>query len=247
MNYVDLHLHILPGLDDGSKNVNESVAMGQALVKLGFVRAAPSPHHRSEYASRDATKCAQALSELNAVFKTHNIDLPLETNAENFFLDESLMAELSTPARRTFGKKFLLIEAPYQGPLPMLKDIIFKMKLKGVSPVIAHPERCFEFEKKGRAAEIKEAGAYLQLDIGALTGRYGKTAQKLAKEFLDQGLYSIGATDLHSPVGAVDWISESIELISKQVGKTQLDLLLSKNPNSMLNGNDPVDVKHPPR
>jgi protein-tyrosine phosphatase len=242
MNFVDLHVHLLPGVDDGSKSIEESLAMGQTLVKLGYTQAAPSPHNRPEYRSRDAAICKQSLDELKVLFASHQISLGLEPNAENFFLDERLLTAIQSGSARTFGKRFLLIEAPYQGPLPHLKELVFKIKLKGLTPVIAHPERCFEFDRKGRAAEIKAAGAHLQLDIGALTGRYGKSAQQLAKRFLDDHLYSVAATDMHSPKGALEWISESLRLLKKQVGDRAVQLLLSENPGRMLATQDPIDL-----
>jgi protein-tyrosine phosphatase len=110
------------------------------------------------------------------------------------------------------------------------------MKLKGVTPVIAHPERCFEFEKKGRAAEAVQLGAILQLDMGALEGRYGKNAQRLSRQFLDEGLYGIAATDLHSPVGAAKWVGDSLKAIEKFGGKGALQRLVSENPAHILAG-----------
>jgi len=130
----------------------------------------------------------------------------------------------------------LLVEAPYQGPLPMLADMVFRMKLKGVTPLIAHPERCFEFEKKGRAAELVQAGALLQLDMGALIGRYGKTAEKLARQFLADGLYAVAATDLHSPVNAKAWVGESLEKLQKAVGAKAFVALTEKRPADLLRG-----------
>src|SRR4029079_7862998 len=119
---------------------------------------------------------------------------------------------------RKLGGTHLLVEAPYTTPLPLLKEIIFRMKIKGVTPLIAHPERCLEFEKKGSAQAAVHAGALLQLDIGAILGRYGRVAQKLAKSFLDEGLYAVAATDLHSPVGAEDWVGEAIRALGKGWG-----------------------------
>lgn len=236
MAKVDLHLHLLPGVDDGCKTMDETLEMARVLVKLGYASAAPSPHHRPEYAPRDVALAR--LDEVRAEFQRAGIALSLEPNAENFFLDEALLASLPTPESRRVGPKgtFLLVEAPYTAPLPQLPDVIFRMKLKGVTPLIAHPERCYEFEKKGRAAEAVRSGAALQLDVGALIGRYGKTAQKLARSFVDEGLYAISATDLHSPLGAEKWVSESLNALEKLVGAAAFKLLTETNPRRILDG-----------
>ena len=233
MNFVDLHLHLLPGIDDGAKTLEDSLEMARALTRLGFTQAAPSPHARDEYASGDAALCATKLNEVRVELQRAGIALELHSNAENFFLEPALFPAMA----RTLGTgKVLLVEAPYQGPLPMLGDLIFRMKLKGVTPLIAHPERCFEFEAKNRAADVVGQGALLQLDIGALIGRYGKTAQKLARKLLREGLYAEAATHLHSPVGAEKWVGDSIKALEKAVGAKVASQLLSERPAKLLSG-----------
>ena len=233
MGLVDLHLHLLPGVDDGSKSLDESIAMARALVALGYDTLAPSPHHRPEYPSRDRALCLTKLDEVRAVVS----GVSLHVNAENFFLDDALLPDVIAGTARTLGEgKVLLIEAPYQGPLPMLADLIFRLRLKGVTPLIAHPERCFEFEKKGRAAELVNAGALLQLDMGALIGRYGKTAEKLARQFLGEGLYAIAATDLHSPVNAEKWVGDSLSTLLRSVGPQAFAQLVQHRPAALLRG-----------
>lgn len=236
MPMVDLHLHLLPGVDDGCKTMDETVAMATTLLALGYGTAAPSPHNRPEYASREVALAR--LEEVKAELAQRGLSLALAPNAENFFLDEGLLTTLSTPESRRVGTagRYLLVEAPYTSPLPQLPDVVFRMKLKGVTPLIAHPERCLEFERKGRAAEAVRSGALLQLDVGALIGRYGKTAQKLAKQFLDEDLYAVVATDLHSPVGAEQWVSQSLEALQKQVGAAAFKRLTESNPASILAG-----------
>lgn len=236
--YTDLHLHLIPGVDDGCRTIDETLQMARALVGLGFVRAAPSPHHRPEYASAELG--LQKLEEAKAALAQAQIPLELHVNAEHFFLDGGLMDGLA--GARKIGGTTLLVEAPYTAGLPMLKEIVFRMKVKGVTPLIAHPERCLEFERKGSAAAAVHAGALLQLDIGALIGRYGKTAQKLAKSFLDEGLYTVAATDLHSPVGASDWVAEAIAALGKGWGAAVVQRLLADNPAALLRG----DIATPP-
>ncbi len=230
--FVDLHLHLIAGVDDGARTIEDSLSMARALVALGFTDAAPSPHHRQEYASAEVG--LQGLEAARQALAAAQIPLELHVNAEHFFLDERLLSEL--PAARKIGGATLLVEAPYTTALPILPEIIFRLKLKGTTALIAHPERCLEFEKKGRAAEAVRAGALLQLDIGALVGRYGKVAQKLAKTFLDEGLYAVAATDLHSPVNAEVWVGEAIAALGKGWGKATVERLLGSNPLALLRG-----------
>ncbi len=228
MGLVDLHLHLLPGIDDGAKTPDESLAMARALVALGYTQLAPSPHARQQFASVDAALCAAKLAEVRELLAREGLALTLHSNAENHFLEE--------PSRTLGTGRVLLVEAPHHGPLPMLSELVFRLKLKGLTPLIAHPERCFVFEKKGLAAELAGQGALLQLDMGALTGRYGKTAEQLARRFLDDGLYAVAATDLHSPVGAEKWVGEALKALRRHVGEVAFTALTAERPLKLLSG-----------
>ncbi len=232
--WVDLHCHLLPGVDDGAKSLEDSLEMARALVDLGFSTVAPSPHARPEYAPVELVEAR--LSETRAALAREGIPLTLGRNAENV-LDEAFLRSLGTPAARMLGAgAYVLVELPYTTPVPALPDVLFRMRTKGVRPVIAHPERCLEFERKGRAAEAVRAGALLQLDVGALTGRYGGGAKKLARAFLEEGLYALGATDLHAPVGARDWVGRALAELRARVGEQAFERLMRDNPSRLLAG-----------
>jgi protein-tyrosine phosphatase len=231
---IDLHCHLLPGVDDGARTLADALEMARALVDLGFSTVAPSPHARPEYAPADVVEAR--LCELRAALAREGIALTLGRNAENV-LDDGFLATLGTPAARMLGAgRYVLVELPYTAPVPALPAILFRIRAKGVVPVLAHPERCLEFERKGRAAEAVRAGALLQLDVGALTGRYGSTAKKLSRAFLDEGLYALGATDLHSPVGARDWVGRALAELRGRVGEEAFRRLLCEHPGRLLEG-----------
>ena len=233
--YADLHCHLLPGVDDGAKTLEDALEMARALVALGYSAVAPSPHARSSYAPREARDAA--LAALRQALDSHGIALQLHANAEHAFFEQGFLEEVATGSVRRVGDgRCVLVEAPYTAPMPTLTDLVFRMKLKGCTPLIAHPERCMEFERPGRARAAVDAGALLQLDVGALTGRYGRTAEKLARQFLGEGLYAVAATDLHGPVGARDWIGRSHAALRKCVGDAGAQALLGRQPHALLRG-----------
>lgn len=232
--FVDLHCHLLPAVDDGARTLEDALEMARALVDLGFSTVAPSPHARPEYAPVEVVEARFA--ELQAALAREHIPLKLGRNAENV-LDDAFLRGLGTPSARMLGAgRVALVELPYTAPVPALPDILFRIRTKGVVPLIAHPERCMEFERKGRAAEAVRAGAHLQLDVGALIGRYGPTARKLARVFLGEGLYAVAATDLHGPVGARDWVGRSLDELKGRVGEEAYVRLLRDNPFRLLSG-----------
>ncbi len=232
----DLHCHLLPGVDDGARTLEDALEMARALVDLGFTAVAPSPHARPEYLSHSRERVEARLAELREALGREGVKLSLGTNAENF-LDEAFVRGLGTPEARLLGAgKYVLVELPYTSPVPALTDILFRIRLKGVTPLLAHPERCLEFERPGRAAEAVRTGALLQLDVGALTGRYGGTAKKLARAFLEDGLYAVGATDLHGPVGAREWVGKALAELRGRVGERAFTRLMATSPACLLAG-----------
>lgn len=232
--FCDLHCHLLPGVDDGARTLEDALEMARALVDLGFDTVAPSPHARPQYAPVEQVNEVRAA--LRLALGQAEIPLRLAPNAENL-LDADFMATLGTPAARTLGAgKVVLVELPYTSPVPVLPELIFRIKVKGITPLIAHPERCLEFERPGRAAEAVRAGALLQLDLGALNGRYGRTAKKLSHAFLDAGSYAVAATDLHGPTGAREWVGAAIETLRAKVGDAGVTRLLSTHPHRLLEG-----------
>jgi protein-tyrosine phosphatase len=231
----DLHCHLLYGLDDGAKTLEDTLEMARALVDLGFSAVAPSPHNRPEYAPK--AFALERLAEVERALKLDSIPLSLAPNSENFLLDERLISGIGTEDERRLGRGgYLLVEAPYLAPVPVLPEIIFRLKLKGVTPILAHPERCHEFERPGRALEAVRAGACLQLDVGALTGRYGPKAKKLARVLLEQGLYALGATDLHSPFRAREWVGAALEELHQRAGAQAFQSMMKDNPVKILAG-----------
>lgn len=233
MNWADLHLHLLPAVDDGPKTPVEALAMARALVALGFGDVAPSPHVNERAQPQEI--CEERRAELEGILAREGVALRLHPNAENV-LEPGLIERLG-PKRRAVGAgRYLLAEVPYLVPMPALPELLFRLAMERLIPLVAHPERCREFERPGRAAEVVRAGAALQLDVGALVGRYGSAAKKLARAFLDQGLYAVAATDAHSVKDLESWVPEGIRELRKIVGEREAQRLLGENPGRILRG-----------
>ena len=237
MGLVDLHCHLLWALDDGVETPAEALAGARLLASLGFSDAAPSPHASLDWPSGDEAACEARRAELQALLLAEGVALTLHRNTENK-LDESFLARADGPARRGVGpsQRWALVELPFRGGVPALPDLVFRLRRKGVLPLFAHPERCAEFERPGRAEEVVRLGGALQLNVAALIGLYGKAPRKVAERLLDEGLYAVAATDLHHPAGAEEWIPEALEVLEKRAGRQGFERLLSENPHRVLQG-----------
>jgi protein-tyrosine phosphatase len=181
--------------------------------------------------------CAERRGALEEALAAASIPLRLYVNAENALILDGFLEGLGTASSRPVnGGRYVLVEAPYHAPVPALPDLVFRMVRRGVIPLFAHPERCQEFERPGRAAEVVRLGARLQLDLGALVNRYGPGARRLARTFLEDELYAVAATDLHGPVDARVWVGKALAELEARAGAPALLALLSEHPQKVLLG-----------
>lgn len=239
MGYVDLHCHLLWGIDDGCATAGDALEAARALVDLGYREAAPTPHARSDFPSRDGDLCRERLAALESLLLRERVPLQVHPGAENF-LDDAFMERLGRGDPRGLGPggRWVLLELPFTSAVPRLPDLVFRVKLKGHLPLFAHPERCAEFERPGRAEEVVRLGGALQLDLGALLGRYGRGPRRVAERLLDAGLYAIAATDLHGPVEARRWVAEAHRQLSRRAGGEAASRLLDENPRRVVRGEE---------
>jgi protein-tyrosine phosphatase len=233
--YVDLHCHLLPGVDDGARTLADALEMARALVEVGVATVAVSPHARAGFAPVEV--CVERLEELRRALAEAAVPLVLELSAENALVEDGFLEGLGTPAARPVHRgPYVLVELPYSAPVPALPTLVFQMMRRGTIPLLAHPERCLELQRAGRAAEVVALGARLQLDLGALSGRYGPVARRTARTLVDEGLYAVAATDLHAPSGARRWIERALAELRACAGDAAVERLFRDAPARVLAG-----------
>ncbi len=239
MGFIDLHCHLLWDLDDGCRSPEETLHAARALAAVGYSDVAPSPHVQARYGGGDARLARQRLEDARGLLEQEGVMLGLHAGAENV-LDDDFLARAGSADARGLGhrERYVLVELPFQVPMPSLPEVLRRVVAEGVKPVIAHPERCVEFLREGRAAEAVKLGAALQLNLGAITGRYGRQARTLAERFLDEDLYAVAATDLHGPEDADEWIGDALEALSERMGGAAVRRLCEENPRRILDGED---------
>lgn len=195
---TDVHSHLLPGIDDGVKTLEESEHVITHLQRLGFTRLITSPHVHELY--RNTTEIIQRkLEEVRAHLKSKNIDVQISAIAE-YNLDEWLMQRVEEKMKfLTFSQNHLLFETNFFSEPLVLNDFIFKVTTLGYKPVLAHPERyMYLTNNKSRIEDLLSRGVLLQLNTMSLTGLYGPEVEKLARFLIDQKFVHMIGSDCHN-------------------------------------------------
>jgi protein-tyrosine phosphatase len=194
---VDMHSHILPGIDDGAPTVRESVMMVKRLIELGFTKLIATPHIMADYYRNTPDTILAALEELQTELQKQNIDITIEASAE-YYLDETFENRLDSGNLLPMGKDYLLFELSYINYPNNLKEIVQKINDKGYKPILAHPERYpYLFGSLENYYKVREYGCYFQLNTISLTGYYGKQTQKVAEELVDNMMIDFIGSDMH--------------------------------------------------
>jgi protein-tyrosine phosphatase len=235
MGYLDLHVHLLWGLDDGARDEDESLELCAALAGAGFTAAAPSPHALPELPGE--AEAEERRVQLVALLGERGLGLELHRGAENR-LDGELLERAGRGAARPVGAgPWVLAEAPFSLPLPGAEQLCFRLQVAGLRPLLAHPERCRAFQDDpALARRLVEAGSALQLNLGSLVGVYGRDVRRRAERLLAEGLYAVAASDLHRPEAADRTLGEGLEALRRQAGDAAVQLLLDQNPHRLLRG-----------
>jgi len=195
---TDIHSHILPGIDDGSPDIETSLMLVKGICDLGIKKAIATPHIMGDMYRNNPQTIAAALDKLKAACKQAGIDIELGAAAE-YMMDDNFMDLLkSNSPLLTIHKNIILTEQSYSVEAGNLKELAFEMVMDGYKPIMAHPERYSFYHKDyDEYFYLKELGFLLQVNLLSLTGYYGKHIQKAAKFIIKENLADLVGTDLH--------------------------------------------------
>lgn len=241
-DYVDLHCHCVPGIDDGVRSVPEARELLLGLAALGFVEVTATPHMRPGLFDNDAASIRAAhgrlLDELaREPVGTAERPLPrIGASAEHYFDDEVFRRLLQGEAMPYPGGRAALVEF-WDMPLHAGVDrSLAKLVRSGVTPVIAHPERYRAvWDDPQSLSRLLDVGAVALLDIAALVGKYGKRPRDCAEELLDRGYYAAACSDAHRPADVLE-VQAAMAQLSRQRGPAELVRLFSSGPRQILEG-----------
>jgi tyrosine-protein phosphatase YwqE len=195
---TDMHSHLLPAIDDGSKNMGDTILFIKELKQLGFKKIITTPHILPGMYENSPKTILPVLDKVKDSLNNLGIDMPVEAAAE-YMIDHEFEQSIKRGDQLLcFGDNYILIEMSYMAASPYLQQVIFDLKLLGLQPILAHPERYSYYHSNFNFyTELKERGCLLQLNILSLAGYYGGGVKKIAQKLLKHSMIDFVGTDMH--------------------------------------------------
>ncbi|AZV63419.1 tyrosine-protein phosphatase [Peribacillus frigoritolerans] len=217
---IDLHCHILPGIDDGAQNLEESLAMAIQAVKVGITHLFATPHHFNGRFDNPKNEILKRVSEFNQCLQQENIPLTIHPGQE-LRIHRELFNTFERDEILTLDNrgKYLMLELP-SGHVPdYTQEIIYELLLKGITPVIVHPERNRGLmQDKNLLFQLVNEGALTQLTAGSITGQFGMKIMSFSQKIIKHNLTHFIASDAHDVAYRGFSIKDAFDKISKSNG-----------------------------
>lgn len=225
---VDIHCHIIPSIDDGSKSFEETIKMAKKAESLGYDKIIATPHYIDSDVTYTLDFMLEAVESLNKELEKNNINVKVYNGNEIFFTN-NVYGILANKKASTIGNtNYVLMEFPMYSPKPLnMKNEVYNLIASGYIPIIAHPER-YSFVTKNYKDlyEIIEMGALMQVNIGSISGTYGKDAKKNIKRLLRKNMVHFIATDSHDSERIYSIYEKCLKKIRRIIGSKNLSYLL---------------------
>ena len=234
---VDLHHHLLPGLDDGPAELATSVEMARIAEAEGITHIVCTPHASTHFAF-DPEKNARRLAELRAALDRADIRLTLGLGCDFHISYDNVQDALAHPTRYTINsREYLLVELADYSISPNMQETFYELRLGGLTPILTHPERNPTLQRDpDRLIPWLRDGLLCQVTAGSLTGTMGRTAQKFADRLLASRWVHFLATDAHNTTSRPPHMRKAYELVAKRHGTAYADLLCLHNPLAVFDG-----------
>lgn len=209
--HTDMHSHLIPGIDDGSKNIDDSIRLIQGLMNLGFKKIITTPHIMAGGYDNTPEIILEGLDKVRARLREEGMNIEIEAAAE-YYMDENFERLIEEESLMTFGNSYVLFELSYLFEPNAFNEVVFKLNSRGYNPVLAHPERYPYYYSKSaqKYKKIHERGVFFQINLMSLMGKYGPGAKEAAKEMIEADLVKFVGTDLHN-IGHLNELKEVLK------------------------------------
>lgn len=237
---IDLHCHMLPGIDDGAPDLQESLAMARIAVGDGITVTACTPHIYPGMYENTATGIRAAITALRESLAEHDIPLQLVEGADVHVAPDMLEGLRRGRIPALNGTRYFLFEPPHHVAPPRLEYVAFDLIAAGYVPVLTHPERLSWIDTHyDLFAKLARGGVWMQLTAGSITGRFGGRAKYWSERMLDEGLVQIVATDAHSASKRPPLLAEARDAVAKRLGSEEAQAMVETRPRGILRDQPP--------
>lgn len=196
-DFADMHSHLIPGIDDGSKSLADTIDLIEAMKKLRFGHIITTPHVIANLWNNTPEKINTEAEKVKQHLDTTKLSIPLHAAAE-YMMDASFFQNIHSNKLLTIKDFYVLVEMSYLAPPAQLYDIIYEVQVAGYKPILAHPERYLFFNSRFEEyKKLKKAGCLFQLNLLSTTGYYGEIVSKLAQKLLQHDLIDFVGSDIH--------------------------------------------------
>ena len=245
---IDLHCHLLPGIDDGAPDLAVALAMARCAVADGIQVSACTPHIYPGLYENSKAGIEAAMLAFQTQLQAEGIALELCLGADTH-LTPTLVADLRAGLIPTLaGSRYFLLEPPHHVAPPRFEDSVFQLMAAGYVPVITHPERLSWIESHYEIFDrLAHTGAWMQLTAGSLTGRFGRRPRYWAERMLDEGLVDIIATDAHHIDKRAPLLAEGRDAAAQRVGSDEAWHMVSTRPRGILADAAPQSLPQRPQ
>jgi len=243
---IDLHCHILPGIDDGAPNLEVALEMARASVADGVSVVACTPHILPGLYHNSGPGIRKAVGQLQQTLVEEGIPLRLVTGADVHMVPDFVAGLRSGHLLSLADTRYVLVEPPHHVAPVRLEDLFFSLLVAGFVPIITHPERLTWLGSHYPMVEgLIRAGTWVQITAGSLAGAFGRTARYWAEKMLDDGYVHLLATDAHDTVRRPSDLSRGKALAARRVGAEEAEHLVVTRPEGILANQAPSSLPLP--
>ncbi len=218
---IDIHSHIIPGIDDGSKDIEMTIDMLKKAELSGTTDIIATPHFMRGRFEVEYNEVLKKVDELRDISRKNNIDINIYAGQEVYY-SKSILEYYNDKLIGTINNtKYMLIELPIvEFNIDEVINTIYELQIRGITPIIAHPERYKQFIKKPSMINnlIKE-GMLFQLNAGSITGSFGREVKKIASKYLEDNIYSFMGSDAHRDIGRDTDIKKALSILERNQRK----------------------------
>jgi protein-tyrosine phosphatase len=243
---IDLHCHILPGIDDGAADLAQSLAMARACVDDGVSVVACTPHILPAVYDNRGPAIREATAKLQLVLQEHHIPLRLVTGADNHIVPDFVDGLRSGRLLSLADSRYVLVEPPHHVAPVRLEDLFFGLIVAGYVPILTHPERLSWIEAQyAMIIRLRHAGVWMQVTAGSLLGGFGRRARYWAERMLDEGHVHLLASDAHDTDRRPPNLRAARDVAVARVGEAEAQALVLTRPLGIVENGVPTGLPEP--